>query len=320
MRQKGMYILLAVLLSVGILYYLSSESFREKRAEEKKLYPTFQEKEITRIEISKQAPAPAHAGVHQGQAQKVFLERKGDRWYLTDPLGYSTDPDAIKDLMEEIKIMEAEDVISRNSEKRKTFQVDDAGTWVKLFKEGKDPVISFVVGKISPDFSHTYVRKSDSNEVIRVKGLIKDTFERPVNQWRDKTIFEFDQEKPTRLELEYPEKKKLIQMEKKDGKWLFPGQKEVKVKEETVKEVLKNMASLKADDFSDKLEKDTGLNKPIFIVKAFLPYDKKEILLVGKNDEKGNYYVKKETSETTFLLTEEKAKALMKKEEDFKKQ
>jgi len=146
----------------------------------------------------------------------VELVRTGDVWKLTKPAEYPANGDLIKGMLKSVEELRLEDVISSSPQNRGTYQVDSTGVAVKIWT-GDKLALDFVVGKSSSDWTHTFVRYADRNEVYRADGVISYNFNRRPDDWRDKAILNLDEKQVQRVVLEYPKDKKTVTVARADS-------------------------------------------------------------------------------------------------------
>ncbi len=132
----------------------------------------------------------------------LLFEKKGVEWYIERPLSDKADPAAIANAIHEARTLSVGGIISSNPEKHAVFQVDSSGTAVTVYEKGS-PKASFVVGKVGPGFTDTYVRKQGSNDVSSVMGTFGYVFGRALREWRDKTIFTIPQESVKEVKFQF---------------------------------------------------------------------------------------------------------------------
>jgi hypothetical protein len=126
-------------------------------------------------------------------ALDLSLEKKGVEWFIERPLSDKADQAAVANAIHEARTLSVSGMISSNPEKHPVFQVDSSGTAVTVYEKGSAKA-AFVVGKVSPGFTDTYVRRAGSNDVSSVTGTFGYVFNRALREWRNKTIFTVTQE------------------------------------------------------------------------------------------------------------------------------
>lgn len=293
MRSKGVWVLVVVfvvLVAVASLYTL-----RERRPKIRTPYFSLEADSLLRVEIRK------------GDTTTVF-ERVGGQWELTKPLSYRADQDALTNLLKKLSEVELGEVISTNPDKFSTFQLDDSsGVLVMAYGRGEKPAISVILGKMSSDFQHCYLRFPRRNEVYIVGGVSRFMVDKKVDDWRDKTILSFDKEKVVELAYHYP--KTEFSLMKEEGKWMLGKEEADSAK---VTQVLALLSDLKADGF-----KDGGELTPQLTLVVKLEDATEEKLLIGEEDEKGKYLAKRGDADTVFWLYSWKVDRLKKERKDF---
>ncbi|UCE01840.1 MAG: DUF4340 domain-containing protein [Candidatus Latescibacterota bacterium] len=257
--------------------------------------------------------------IDKADAEAVELARVAGSWRITSPIDYRADEAVVSAVLRALEGLELEDVVSTNPDKRSTFQVDDStGTHVEVFA-GDESVVALVVGKSSPDFAHTYVRRVDADEVYRAVGVLTYNFNKRVDDWRDKTILSLDQESIAKVTLHYPKEKAQVVLAHADTLWTLQvegGQPEV-ADSLSVVNLLRTASRLTTAAFvsdSDSLALD--FDTPDFGVQIETDAEKHSVQFVEGEDNK--YYARKEGEETIFQLYKSNLTNLMKKPEDLR--
>jgi hypothetical protein len=257
--------------------------------------------------------------IEKADAEPVELARVAGSWKITSPIDYRADEAVVSRVLRALEALELEDVVSTNPEKRSTFQVDDSsGTHVEVFA-GDESVLSVVVGKSSPDFSHTYVRQVDGDEVYRAVGVLTNNFNKRVDDWRDKTILSLDQENIAKVTLDYPKEKAQLVLARADTLWTLQvegGQPEV-ADSLSVVNLLRTASRLTTVAFvseADSLALD--FDTADFRVQVETDSEKHSVQFV--EGEENKYYARKQGEETIFQLYKSNLTNLMKKQEDLR--
>ncbi len=123
----------------------------------------------------------------------THLARRNGRWvvFATDET-YLADEEKIARVLRTNNEMVLENVISSHAEKFDKFNVDTLhGTILKTFAGGR-PLAAFVLGKISGDMRHTYVRRLASDSVFMARGEFAQVYTKAPSEWRSPVIFDLD--------------------------------------------------------------------------------------------------------------------------------
>ncbi len=175
----------------------------------------------------------------------VVLEKQGNGWVLASPLRYRADQNVVTAAVGKGKSIEVKNVVSSNPEKQRVFQVDSAGTLVQMYAAG-NLAAAFRVGKTSPSYTETYIRKEGSNDVYLADGMFSYVFTHPAKDWRDKSIYKSEADLIRSVTYKFGDTTFILAM--KDSLWRLNDD---SVSQATVKSVLGSLASLQADDFVD---------------------------------------------------------------------
>jgi len=252
---------------------------------------------------------------------KMVFEKRGQNWYSTDPDSFRIDKTLVGQLVGLASNLEVVDLVSTNPQKQIFFQVDTlTGTTLNLLSQGKI-VASFVVGKMTTDYTHTYVRKRDSDEVWSAKGFISRIIQRRIDQWRDKAILELNPEKIQVIE--FNKSKGSFRLTKADTIWQFspsPYTESLDAKQDEVTDFVERIANLRTDGFAlltDIVELD--FKKFALQLRVTLDDGSEEILTIAqKSKEDTRYFVEKQGEETIFILYQGSFDYINRDIEDFK--
>lgn len=248
----------------------------------------------------------------------VVLEKRGEGWWVASPIEYPANPRFGEDMAGKVADLKIENLITEQTEKRDIFEVtDSAGITVTVHAAEQSPM-TFIMGKVSENYRHTYMRMVDSDKIYLVKGVFKSYFTRRVKDWRDKTICKYEKEDFRGFVLEYPGKSMELAMA--DTGWIARIGAEEFVANLNIVDRLVNMAhNVQAFDFVDDLDTERyDFTRPAFQLKATTLTDEFTLRLLPEDEEAKKYIVEKEGALTHFVIYESTAKALMKDFDEFR--
>jgi len=177
----------------------------------------------------------------------VTLEKKGMEWSLSEPVVYRANQSSVTSLIHQAKNLAVKEIVSSNPEKRSIFQVDSAGTLVRIFQNGQEHA-AFIIGKQGQSYSETYVQKELSNDVAIVDGSLAVWFNKAVKDWRDKTILNIPKETITAIAFQYAGESFSLSLH--DSVWMIG---DSKPKAGGVTTLLTSLSNIEADDFVDSV-------------------------------------------------------------------
>lgn len=234
----------------------------------------------------------------------VKLSFEAGKWMLTSPVRYPADDAAVTAAISKGKNIELKSLISGNRQKQQIFQVDSAGTLVKIFELGTEET-AFRVGKGDPSYTGTYVRREESNDVYLADGMLTSVFARPAKDWRNKTIFKAEGSAIGTVVFRYGDT--TFTLARADSLWRVDGDSAV---ETTTRSFLGALSDFQTDEFVDS-------------TLAQLPDLTCEIEAAGTKirlyfDKVGNkYYVLTSQSPQLFEVQSWRANQILKRKKDF---
>jgi hypothetical protein len=231
----------------------------------------------------------------------VVLEKRGAEWYLAQPINYKANQINVGQILHQLKNLEVKSTVSSKPEKHTVFQVDKTGTEVKVYEKGIEK-LSFILGKMATSYTESYVRKLNSNDVLLAEGASSYLFNRPVKEWREKTIYTAPKE--TIKEVRYQYGDTTFSMLLKDSTW-FVGKE--KVKQSIAETIVTSLSNLQADDFID-----TTISPKIM---ATIIYANVQIRF-SLNKLTSKYFVQSSNSSQWFILETWKANQVLKRKKE----
>ncbi len=137
-----------------------------------------------------------------GKGNTVVLNKEGDRWIVTDPVRYPADRSSVESLLEKVDELAVTNVVASNPANHDVYEVGpETGVLVRLMggRNNDRRLLTFYVGKLTSDFSHTYVREFGNDDVQTATGLLQGYFNKTVGAWRDRTILALPVEEVVRV-------------------------------------------------------------------------------------------------------------------------
>lgn len=229
-NTKKLVLLLIVLLAVVavVIIYDSKKGNRSFRAE---MIDTDTSK-ITKIVIF---PKPVEG--KQGEAVELIREDNG--WKVRSGKNlYSTDHMAVNSMLEVFSNMKTLRVAGNSKEAWKDFDVSDSSAVRTKVYSGKKLKADLYIGRFNYqqpktrnpyDYYNqqrgtmsTYVRLDEEKTVYLVEGFLAMTFNRSINDFRNKTVINSDKANWTKLSFTYPADSS-FNMVLENGKWMIDG-------------------------------------------------------------------------------------------------
>jgi hypothetical protein len=224
----------------------------------------------------------------------VRLEREGEEWLvLTDTSSHRADTRKANELVETAVSIRGP-VISKNPKKRDLFEVtENAGTEVRLLGAEYRELGRFIVGKTTPDFTTSYVRGYDSDEVIQAPGYLRVNFEANPDRWRNRRLLFFEKDSLTRGELQEEDGTLTVEVSR-EGVWSVVDPAGAIPDTTAMRNLQNSLSRLFAAGFADELgPEEAGLDAPSAVARVTLRDGSVHEVRVGnlKEDDDTKYYV-----------------------------
>jgi hypothetical protein len=300
MTQNRLGVATAVLLAlVGLVVWRISARESEDRA---------QPKAAAQIKLPKiDAKAVDGLELTSPEGEKVRLVKKGEEWWLAEPVDAKADQDAVETAVNKLAELEVTGVAATKTKNHERLEVDEKkGTHVTA-KGGGKVLIDGYVGVYQAGSS--MLRLHGQELVASVKGSIRYAFNKPLREWRDRTISKV--ETTAVQEILFENKNGSFQFVRAGEEWkqVVPkGKKAIAPLDmPKVKGLVGTAASLSAVDFADPgvTAEQAGLGKDAATVQVKLGGDAGEqqiVYRVGGEKDK-NIYLQRQGDDTIYLVS-----------------
>lgn len=291
MNARAIGILAALFVILGGLYFLIEDPRGTRHPQEPAAFvPEFNDQAVVRIKIEK-PDSPA-----------VVLDRAAAGWTVSaDNRTFAADSAPVTKLLENVQTLALRTVVSRNPEKFSTYEVSgENGLQVTLTAASGQILAHFFVGKSGPDIFSTYVRAADSQEVLLAGAILKNVYDRPLDDWRDRTIFDLA---PASIDEYALSGDQPLQLQRSDTQtWQVVAPERFVPDQDAITAVLQQFAGLQAAGFSTDNETRTGLAAPQTTIRAHLQDGTEAVLAVGNEKNTYQHYVKTAAADQVFVL------------------
>jgi len=255
-------------------------------------------------------------GIRAPSLERVTLARGSEGWVVANKGNFPADTTAVGSILEAIQRARSTGIVSTNPQNRGKFQVDTTGVEILVSAESK-PVAHFFVGKVGQDFTTSYVRRADGDDVYVVRGINHQLFSRPQGL-RDRTLMSFPIDSVSEVVAEMPEGG--WGLARTDTAWVLSagGDLPVSALESEVDRLMKALSTLAADGFLDAGADTvaTGLESPDYTFTVRFMNGSEARVEVGKKSDTNQYYVARPDRRAVFLLAEWRLNNLAKTPED----
>jgi hypothetical protein len=256
--------------------------------------------------------------VKKKDGPSLVLNRDNGKWQITQPAKYPADQDSVSSLTSALSPLNADSVVEDKSVDAAKYGLKSPSMTVTIgLKGGKSDTIEF--GDDAPAGSLVYVARSSDPKIYAVTSSIKSTFDKTVNDLRDKRLLTFNSDKLTGVELD--SKKGPISFAKNNqGDWQITKPAPYRADTFQVEELVRKLQDAKMDlsGTADDQKKDAAsfaAGQPVATVKL-TDSNGAQTMEVKKN--KTDYYAKSSAVAGIYKVSSDLGTALDKNFDDFR--
>lgn len=310
MRIRGLLVAAVLLAALGGLLYWSN---KKKKADEAKPLSdivkifNFESGDIQKIEIRRKDSEPA-----------VLEKNKEGQWTITAPKPYRADQDAVSTMVSTLASLNADKTIEDNPTDLAQYGLASPALEITITKkDGK--TAKLYVGDEVPTGSGSFVRAEGDPKVYTVAQYNKSSFDKSVNDLRDRRLVVFDQDKITRVEL--AAKGQTIEFGKNaKGDWAILKPKPMRADSIQVDELIRKLREAKFDpsvSAEEAKKAAAGFNSgtPVGVARIT---DNSGTQQLEVRKSKDDYYARGSAAEGFHKVTSDLGSALEKKLDDFR--
>lgn len=285
MNKKNtiLIIILALLIASAYLYQGPWQDWQNKKSQPQNFLAKVDIDKVNKIEVTK-------------SGKTTTLALTAGRWKIGDTKDFYVSDAIANSLTATLKdLVKAQlEIASQNKDKKVDFNTDDTNGVIVKLKQDDNELESFVVGKITSDYTSSYISPANSDKTYLVRTLAADVFNN--SDWYDKTIFASDKTKINKIRFQINGKEYTIE---KSGETWSAGT--TKLNNDKVASVIDLMSSLVASDIPEQKFEGTGLEKNQIIVQAS-GEGIDNTIVIGDNNGKDSYYAKRGNSDNIYLI------------------
>lgn len=246
---------------------------------------------------------------------KSLLIKKNNNWFLERSYGklFPVDEQKITNLIDELKSIKVDMIVSTKKEKFAKLGVDDSEAFKVIFKNGTNEILHFNIGNNNESFTGTFVRKDKEDITLQTNKRLESSIINAKEEfWLNKEVLgEVKLENIKTIYLVNNEKLKcscsLNKSDNTDTFYISFNNSKIVVKKEDVQSLVNNLNHLSAADFAaDTI--DTNVFEKIYY-ECEIKYNdgKSNKIIIGKKSADGkNYYLKNIEKEYIYLIDEPK--------------
>lgn len=252
-KTTGMLFVIAAALGAFVYFYeiRGGEARQEAEARAKRLFPDVEADAIEWIAFT------------TTDGQTARLERREERWELTQPLPFPADEFAADGMASALAQLSSEESFS-DPEARDVYGLEADEREVRFGAGEEEHALR--TGDTTPVGGNTYARVGDSDTVYTVPSYRVNSLRKELKDLREKRVLHFDTASIERVEARWPDGR--VVAERGDEGWHLTAPLEGRADEATLDALLSDLSFLRAEDFVDEPPPDdqVGLDRPDYAV------------------------------------------------------
>ncbi|HMV51282.1 MAG TPA: DUF4340 domain-containing protein [Blastocatellia bacterium] len=281
MKRSTLLLLLAAVVGGVLIYFLEIKPGkpRDEKPDTAKEAFSFKREDITGVTVTR-------------GSEKVVLESQDNKWLVKSPVNAAADDSAMNSLIGDLVSARIErEFPNASADALKEYGLTQPAVKLEVkLKDGKTRTIE--LGGKDPLGSSVYAKLDGSPNVAVLGASLLTNADKPLNDWRDRSVFGATQYDVTSLKV--TNENGSFELGKKDADWSITSPIAGPAEDTEVNSLINEITSAKAaeivSDTADDLAK-YGLDKPKVSATAKLNTGGEKALLVGaKVDDK--YYAK----------------------------
>jgi len=248
----------------------------------------------------------------------VVLQKTGNDWRLTEPKSYPVDTDSVTSFLQSVSSVDADSVVEDRPADIAQFGLAQPSVTVTLtMKDGKTRTL--LIGDDAPTGGDVYAKTENSPKVYALASYTKTSLDKGVNDFRDKRLLTFNQDKLTSVELD-TQGQQIEFAKNNQNDWQIVKPKPMRADGLQVEELVRKLKDAKMDlsasaDDLKKADAAYASGTPVGTAKVTDANGTQE-LTVRKKD--NDYYAKSSAVEGAYKVTSELGEGLAKSLDDFR--
>jgi hypothetical protein len=256
--------------------------------------------------------------VKKKDGSQISLKRENGKWQITEPQTYPADQDAVSSVLSALAPLDADSVVEEKAADTAKYGLKTPSMTVTLgLSGGKTDTIEF--GDDAPAGSLVYAQHGSEPKVFALSTSAKSSFDKSVNDLRDKRLLTFNTDKLTSVELD--SKKGPVSFAKNNqGDWQIVKPAAWRADSFQVEELIRKLQDARMDlsastDDQKKAAASYGSAQPLATVKVTDASGTQSLEVKKLNND---YYAKSSVVSGVYKVSSDLGAALDKTPADFR--
>jgi len=233
--------------------------------------------------------------IHSGKVLEIEKDKENN-WNLIKPFSSKADIEKVRNLLNAINGLRIDDFETDRPSDLKIYGLASPKTALEIWPSDGGKVQTLLVGRQKLKTASVFAKKGDGDTVFLIPQTFEKNLDLKPNDFKDKTVLQFDASQVTRLTVSHDDKT-IVYVKNAQGRWEAVGRPNAN---DEGTSLLSQLALLTISDFVIGGAK-TGLSHPAYGVEVTLANQKVRKYYLG-NREKQEVYLSVEKSKDIYLV------------------
>jgi hypothetical protein len=307
-KPVRLLIALGILLALGgAVWYSEKHPPQPKSDVKKEKILAFEQDQLKKVRITK-----------TGEPGPITLEKGDDgKWRITEPKSYKADESTVSSLASNLATLNSDELVNEKNTDWKSYGLETPKILVEAtLKDGKTHKLS--LGDDAPTSSGVYTRLDGDPRLFTIASYVKSSFDKPLNDFRDKRLLPFDSEKVTRVAVKT--KDQALEFGKAGATWQIVKPRPLRADNFAVDDMVRSVRDANYESILDESEKPPAKYS---FASPYAVFEAADIagthtLTIAKDAKENTYYCKTTVMPGVFKLSSTVAEGLNKKLDDLR--
>lgn len=225
----------------------------------------------------------------------VELKKENGKWTVKNKFSYKADEKSVENLINTVREIKMNDIVSKNPEKRHLFHLDTQGIELVIKDKDQRSLTDMIIGKPGPDWSSNYFCVKNNDHVYLSSKWLNSSVKTDAKDFLHKKLFDdIKKEDIQKLDISYETRE--ISIIRTENGWEMIKPEKIEVKTEEVEKLCSSVVSLGVLDVVDnKIEKRYGFDTSEIKILFSDSNEKSHSIIIGAVEKNNQYYLKTDT-------------------------
>ena len=223
--------------------------------------------------------------IRKGKENPIILTKKDNVWIINNNPKYKVDSKKIDYILNDISNLKLISLVSKGNNYERYLLDKENKINISVWKK-QNKILAFSIGKLSPNYTSTYIKLENKPAIYLAQGNLKLTFDTDLDDLRDKHLFVFNINDVNKIKINF--KGENLILTKKNNQWTSD-----KKRNNKIVNLLQKLQTLECESFLNETKiKSIGTknidielftNSKIHFLKVFKSKQDKNKIYIGES-------------------------------------